>query len=54
MTNPIKGVYLPPELWEIVEEIAKKTGLSRNSVIKAAVLDYAKDLSLLKEKVHEK
>ena len=44
-----RGVYLPENVWMLVEQLAERLNCSRSSVIRVAILDYAKDLSLLSE-----
>jgi DNA-binding MarR family transcriptional regulator len=47
----IKAIYLPSNIWQIIEELSRYLGCSRSSVVRFAVLDLAKDLSLLKSTV---
>jgi metal-responsive CopG/Arc/MetJ family transcriptional regulator len=46
------GIYLPPKIMKLLDELSDKTGMSRSSVVRVAVLEYARSLSLLTRLVH--
>jgi hypothetical protein len=45
-------VLLSKEQREILQRIALKLGLSESEVIRMALMDYAKELSVVKDKLH--
>jgi predicted transcriptional regulator len=47
-------IYLPANIMELLEDISQKMSMSKSSVLRTALLDYAKSLSLLSELVHER
>jgi predicted transcriptional regulator len=44
-------VVLSKEQKEILDELAKRLGTSESETMRMALMDYAKELSLIKEKV---
>jgi len=50
----IVKVVLSKEQKEILEKIAKKLGISESETMRMAFMEYAKELSLITEKVHGK
>ncbi|MBX5328645.1 MAG: ribbon-helix-helix protein, CopG family [Candidatus Bathyarchaeota archaeon] len=49
----IVKVVLSKEQREILEELARRLGISESETLRMALMDYAKELSLLGEKVHK-
>jgi predicted transcriptional regulator len=47
----IVKVVLSKEQKEILDELAKRLGTSESETMRMALMDYAKELSLIKEKV---
>ena len=45
-------VWLSNEQREILSELARRLGASESEVLRLAFLDYAKELSLMKESLH--
>jgi predicted transcriptional regulator len=48
----IVKVVLSKEQKEILDELARRLGTSESETMRMALMDYAKELSLMKEKVH--
>lgn len=48
----IVKVVLSKEQKEILDELARRLGISESETLRMALMDYAKELSLIKEKVH--
>jgi hypothetical protein len=46
-------VVLSKEQKEILEELAKRLGASESETLRMALMDYAKELSLMKERVRQ-
>jgi hypothetical protein len=44
-------VYIPKELEPLILRVEKKLGVSRSSLLLIALMDYLKELDLLKEAV---
>jgi len=49
----IAKVVLSKEQKEILCELARRLGTSESETLRMALMDYAKELSLIKEKVHK-
>jgi hypothetical protein len=49
----IVKVVLSKEQKEILEELAKRLGASESETLRMALMDYAKELSLIKERVRQ-
>ncbi|MEM3054511.1 MAG: ribbon-helix-helix protein, CopG family [Candidatus Bathyarchaeia archaeon] len=49
----IVKVVLSQEQKEILEELAKRIGASESETLRMALMDYAKELSLIKERVRQ-
>jgi predicted nucleic acid-binding protein len=49
----IVKVVLSREQKEILEELAKRLGTSESETLRMALMDYAKELSLMKERVRK-
>jgi len=47
-------VYLSEEQKRLLERIASRLGISESEVLRQAFMEYAKSISLITEKVHEK
>ena len=45
-------VWLSNEQREILSELARRLGTSESDVLRVAFLDYAKELSMMKESLH--
>jgi metal-responsive CopG/Arc/MetJ family transcriptional regulator len=45
-------IYLPENIMKLLDELSDKTGMSKSSVLRTALLDYAKSLSLLTKIMH--
>jgi predicted nucleic acid-binding protein len=50
----IVKVVLSTEQKEILEELSKRLGTSESETLRMALMDYAKELSLMKERVRKK
>lgn len=48
----IVKVVLSKEQREILSELARRLGTSESEVLRLALMDYAKELSLMKESIH--
>lgn len=51
MKKPVK-VYLSSREIELLDRVCSRLGQDRSSLLRTAFLSYAKDLSLMKEYVH--
>ena len=49
----IVKVVLSTEQKEILEELSKRLGTSESETLRMALMDYAKELSLMKERVRK-
>jgi hypothetical protein len=49
----IAKVVLSKEQKEILNELARRLGTSESETLRTALMDYAKELSLVKERVHK-
>jgi hypothetical protein len=49
----IAKVVLSKEQKEILNELARRLGTSESETLRMALMDYAKELSLIREKVHQ-
>ncbi|MEM3553415.1 MAG: ribbon-helix-helix protein, CopG family [Candidatus Bathyarchaeia archaeon] len=49
----IVKVVLSAEQKEILEELSKRLGTSESETLRIALMDYAKELSLMKERVRK-
>jgi hypothetical protein len=49
----IVKVVLSREQKEILNELARRLGISESETLRTALMDYAKELSLVKERVHK-
>lgn len=49
----IVKVVLSAEQKEILEELSKRLGTSESETLRMALMDYAKELSLMKERVRK-
>ncbi len=49
----IVKVVLSREQKEILDELAGRLGISESETLRMALMDYAKELSLIKEKFHK-
>jgi hypothetical protein len=45
-------VWLSKEQREILSELARRLGASESEILRLALMDYAKELSLVKETLH--
>jgi len=45
-------VYLTPQQKALLEKICKSLGMDESEVLRVAFLEYAKELNLVTEKVH--
>ncbi|HLE75321.1 MAG TPA: ribbon-helix-helix protein, CopG family [Candidatus Bathyarchaeia archaeon] len=45
-------VWLSKEQREILSELARRLGTSESETLRMALMDYAKELSLMKESIH--
>jgi hypothetical protein len=45
-------VWLSKEQREILNELARRLGTSESETLRMALMDYAKELSLMKETIH--
>lgn len=48
----IVKVVLSNEQKEILDELARRLGISESETLRMALMDYAKELSLMRERVH--
>jgi hypothetical protein len=48
----IVKVVLSEEQKEILDMLARRLGISESETLRTALMDYAKELSLVKEKIH--
>jgi len=48
----IAKVVLSREQKEILNELARRLGISESETLRTALMDYAKELSLIKERMH--
>ncbi|MEM3641984.1 MAG: ribbon-helix-helix protein, CopG family [Candidatus Bathyarchaeia archaeon] len=48
----IVKVVLSKEQKEILDELAARLGTSESETLRMALMDYAKELSLIKERIH--
>jgi hypothetical protein len=49
----IAKVVLSKEQKEILNELARRLGISESETLRTALMDYAKELSLIREKMHK-
>jgi len=49
----IAKVVLSREQKEILNELARRLGISESETLRMALMDYAKELSLIRERVHK-
>lgn len=49
----IAKVVLSKEQKEILSELARRLGISESETLRTALMDYAKELSLIKERMHK-
>jgi predicted DNA-binding protein len=49
----IAKVVLSKEQKEILNELARKLGTSESEILRTALMDYAKELSLIRERMHK-
>ncbi len=49
----IVKVVLSKEQREILDELARRLGISESETLRMALMDYAKELSLIREKIHK-
>jgi hypothetical protein len=49
----IAKVVLSKEQKEILNELAKRLGISESETLRTALMDYAKELSLIRERMHK-
>jgi hypothetical protein len=54
MARKLVKVYLPPQQKLILEKICHYLGMDESEVMRYAFMEFAKELSLVKEKVHGK
>ena len=45
-------VWLSKEQHEILSELARRLGTSESEILRMTLMDYAKELSLVKESIH--
>jgi hypothetical protein len=48
----IAKVVLSREQKEILNELARRLGISESETLRTALMDYAKELSLIRERMH--
>lgn len=48
----IVKVVLSKQQKEILNELARRLGISQSETLRMALMDYAKELSLIREKMH--
>ena len=49
----IAKVVLSKEQKEILNELARRLGISESETLRTVLMDYAKELSLVKERMHK-
>ena len=49
----IAKVVLSKEQKEILDELARRLGTSESETLRMALMDYAKELSLIRERIHK-
>jgi len=49
----IAKVVLSKEQKEILNELARRLGISESETLRTALMDYAKELSLITERIHK-
>jgi len=49
----IVKVVLSEEQKEILDELARRLGISESETLRMALMDYAKELSLMRERIHQ-
>jgi len=49
----IVKVVLSREQKEILNELARRLGISESETLRTALMDYAKELSLIRERMHK-
>jgi hypothetical protein len=49
----IAKVVLSREQKEILNELARRLGISESETLRTALMDYAKELSLIRERMHK-
>ncbi len=49
----IVKVVLSKEQKEILSELARRLGMSESEMLRMALMDYAKELSIVKESIHQ-
>jgi len=49
----IAKVVLSREQKEILNELARRLGISESETLRTALMDYAKELSLITERIHK-
>jgi len=49
----IARVVLSREQKEILNELARRLGISESETLRTALMDYAKELSLIRERMHK-
>jgi len=54
MPRKVVRVYLTPQQKRILEKICYSLGMDESEVLRIAFMEYAKELSLVTEKVHGK
>jgi hypothetical protein len=54
MPRKVVKVYLTPQQKRILEKICYSLGMDESEVLRTAFMEYAKELSLVTEKVHGK
>ncbi len=52
MRKCVVKVWLSKEQREILCELARRLGASESEILRLALMDYAKELSLVKESIH--
>ena len=48
----VAKVWLSKEHREILRELARRLGASESEILRLALMDYAKELSMMKESIH--
>jgi len=48
----VAKVWLSKEQREILSELARRLGASESEILRLALMDYAKELSMVKESIH--
>ena len=54
MARKVVRVYLSVEQKKLLERLCKTLGIDESEALREAFMDYAKSISLITEKVHEK